>query len=35
MDDFLENGPDDLGSASGITTVKFHNASLDSGGNDR
>ena len=32
MDDFLENGPDDLGPASGITTIEFHNASLDSGG---
>ncbi len=32
MDDLLENGPDDLGSASGIATVEFHNASSDSGG---
>ena len=32
VDDFLENGPDDLGPASGIATVEFHNASLDSGG---
>jgi hypothetical protein len=32
MDDFLENGPDDLRSATGITTIEFHNASLDSGG---
>ena len=32
MDDFFENCPDDLGSASGITTIEFHNASLDSGG---
>jgi len=32
MDDFFENGPDDLGSATGITTIEFHNASLDSWG---
>jgi hypothetical protein len=32
VDDFFENGPDDLGPASGVTTVEFHNASLDSGG---
>jgi len=32
VDDFFENCPDDLSSASGITTISFHNASLDSWG---
>jgi len=32
MDNFFENGPDDLGSPSGIATVQLHNASLDSWG---
>jgi len=32
VDDFFENCPDDLSSASGITTVEFHNASSDSWG---
>jgi len=32
MDDFLQDGPDDLRAASGITTIEFHDASLDPGG---
>ena len=35
MDNFFENGPDDLGSPSGIATVQLHNASLHSWGDCR
>jgi hypothetical protein len=31
MDDFFEDGPDDLGAPGCVSTVHFHKASLPSG----